>query len=90
MVRSIAKFATNILELFADFKFTRTFWDTAMAPAPFFADVWTDATHPFLISNNGISVPIQNPFNPFTVPDYTSRADLILGSGSPPTSFTVL
>ena len=66
------KICDQYLELFADFKYTRTFWDSALAPAPFFPDVWTDATHPFLISNNGISVPIQNPFNPFTVPDYTS------------------
>ena len=34
--------------------------------------MFTDATHPFGISSEGISVPIQNPFNPFTVPDYTS------------------
>jgi len=60
------------LEIFADFKYARTFWDHAMAPAPFFPDVWTDATHPFLITEVGISVPIQNPFNPFTVADYTS------------------
>src|SRR5207249_1112086 len=41
---------------------------------PFASDVFTDATHPLGISgpNNGISVPIQNPFNPFTVADYTS------------------
>jgi len=77
------KICDQYLELFADFKFTRTFWDTTMAPAPFFADVWTDAAHPFLISNNGISVPIQNPFNPFTVPDYTSR-----GGPNPGIGFT--
>ena len=29
-------------------------------------------THPVGISPVGISVPIQNPFNPFTVADYTS------------------
>ena len=60
------------LELFADFKYVRGFWDGASAPAPFTPDVFTDATHPFGISSEGISVPIQNPFNPFTVPDYTS------------------
>jgi hypothetical protein len=37
--------------------------------------VFTDATRPLGISSEGISVPIQNPFNPFTVPDYTSRID---------------
>jgi len=50
----------------------RTFWDGALVPASFTPDVFTDATHPFGISLEGISVPIQNPFNPFTVPDYVS------------------
>jgi len=66
------KICDRYLEIFADFKYARTFWDHAMAPVPFFPDVWTDATHPFFISELGISVPIQNPFNPFTVADYTS------------------
>ena len=35
--------------------------------------LFTDATHP--ISSTGISVPLQNPSNPFTVPDYTSPGD---------------
>ena len=59
----------------------RGFWDGAWAPTPFTADVFTDATRPFGISTEvvdgdlvpaGISVPIQNPFNPFKVADYTS------------------
>jgi hypothetical protein len=66
------KICDRYLEIFADFKYARTFWDSALAPVPFFPDVWTDATHPFFISELGISVPIQNPFNPFTVADYTS------------------
>jgi iron complex outermembrane recepter protein len=67
------KICDQYLELFADFKYVRTFWDSALAEAPFVSDVWTDATHPFQITGgNGISVPIQNPFNPFTVPGYTS------------------
>ena len=49
----------------------RGFWDGALAPEPF-AEVFTDANHPYGISPVGISVPIQNPFNPFTVADYTS------------------
>src|SRR6266700_6395763 len=60
------------LELFGDFKYVRTFWDGALVPASFTPDVFTDATHPFGISSEGISVPIQNPFNPFTIPDYIS------------------
>ncbi|MEP6603154.1 MAG: TonB-dependent receptor [Spartobacteria bacterium] len=66
------KICDQYLELFADFKYVRTFWDAPQAPVPFAPDVWTDATHPFGVSIRGISVPIQNPFNPFTVPDYTS------------------
>jgi len=66
------KICDQYLELFADFKYVRSFWDGARAPAPFISDVFTDATHPFRISPAGISVPIQNPFNPFTVADYTS------------------
>jgi serine/threonine protein kinase len=34
--------------------------------------LFTDVTHPTGISNIGISVPVQNPSNPSTVPDYTS------------------
>jgi len=66
------KIYDQYLDLFADFKYVRTFWDGALVPASFTPDVFTDATHPFGISTEGISVPIQNPFNPFTVPDYTS------------------
>ena len=77
------KICNEYLELFADFKYVRGFWDSALAPAPFSdqpplfsatPDVFTDAIHPFGISgtSNGISVPIQNPFNPFTAADYTS------------------
>jgi iron complex outermembrane recepter protein len=66
------KICDQYLQLFADFKYARTFWDGSLAPAPFAPDVFTDATHPFGISPAGLSVPIQNAFNPFTVPDYTS------------------
>ncbi len=66
------KICDQYLEVFADTKYVRTLWDAPLAPTPFAPDVWTDATHPFGISQYGISVPIQNPFNPFTVPDYTS------------------
>jgi iron complex outermembrane receptor protein len=61
------------LTVFADFRYTRTFFDGALAPTPFTPDVFTDSAHPFGISGqSGISVPIQNAFNPFTVADYTS------------------
>jgi iron complex outermembrane recepter protein len=69
------KICDQYLELFADFKYVRTFWDSAQAPAQFAPDIWTDVTHPFGFTPTGgfgFSVPIQNPFNPFTVADYTS------------------
>jgi len=60
------------LEVFSDFKYMRGFWEGDLAPAPFAPDPFTDANHPTGISSAGISVPIQNPFNPFTLADYTS------------------
>ncbi len=65
------KICGQYLEFFGDFKYVRGFWDGALAPDSF-AEVFTDANHPFGISPAGISVPIQNPFNPFSVADYTS------------------
>src|SRR5213595_2548836 len=65
------KICGQYLEFFGDFSYVRGFWDGALAPDPF-AEVFTDANHPFGISPTGVSVPIQNPFNPFTVADYTS------------------
>src|SRR5947208_15183882 len=65
------KICGQYLEFFGDFKYVRGFWDGALAPDSF-AEVFTDANHPFGISPAGISVPIQNPFNPFTVANYTS------------------
>src|SRR5438067_2614281 len=38
---------------------------------------FTDVTHPTGVSGVGISVPVQNPSNPFIVPDYTSPADFV-------------
>src|SRR6267378_1305566 len=39
-------------------------------------ELFTAVTHPTGVSGVGISVPLQNPSNPFTVPDYTSAGDL--------------
>lgn len=60
------------LTVFADFKYFRQFWDNTRPSAPFLPDIWSDAAHPFGISGFFLSVPTQNAFNPFTVPDYTS------------------
>src|SRR5881296_458293 len=52
------------LTIFADFKYVRSFFDASQAPVPFIPD-------PFGFSPFNISVPISNPFNPFTVADAT-------------------
>jgi iron complex outermembrane receptor protein len=66
------KICDQYLGVFADFRYTRTHWDSGLAPIPFAPDLFTDALHPSGISTGGISVPLQNPFNPFTTPDYVS------------------
>ncbi len=67
------------LTVFADFKYTRNYWDGQLAASPFVPDLWVDnnpnnAATALGISTDstGISVPTQNAFNPFTVADYTS------------------
>jgi iron complex outermembrane recepter protein len=60
------------LTLFGDFKYFHEFADAVQAPRPFDHEIWTDTSHPVGISPSGFSVPLQNPFNPFTVPDYVS------------------
>ena len=56
---------------------------------------FTDLTHPTEISSIGISVPLRNPSNSFTVPDYTSpgsfeprRLDTRVTAAPPGTGFT--
>src|SRR6476620_2145365 len=58
------------LTVFADFKYTRSFFDAAAAPTPFTPDPFHNALG-IGFSPTGISVPIQNAFNPFTVADTT-------------------
>ena len=59
------------LTVFADFKYSRSFFDSSLAAVPFTPDAFkTPGTNTFF-SPQGISVPIQNPFNPFTVGDAT-------------------
>ncbi len=58
------------LTVFADFKCTRSFFDAAFAATQFARDAFKGPNGlPF--SPSGISVPIQNPFNPFTLADAT-------------------
>jgi iron complex outermembrane recepter protein len=58
------------LTVFADFKYTRSFFNAALAPTPFTPDPFHTALGTGF-SPSGISVPIQNAFNPFTVADTT-------------------
>jgi iron complex outermembrane recepter protein len=58
------------LTVFADFKYTRSFFDAAVAPTPIDIDAFKRPGGGSF-SPTGFSVPIQNPFNPFTVPDAT-------------------
>ena len=57
--------------------------------------LFTDVTHPTAVSSIGISVPVQNPSNPFTAPDHTSPggfdprpADTRVTSAPPETGVT--
>ena len=59
------------LTVFADFKYTRSFFDAALGGALFFRDAFNGPNGFSPFSPSGISVPIQNPFNPFTVADAT-------------------
>src|SRR5882724_5604496 len=61
------------LTVFADFKYTRSFFNAELAPTPFAPDPFKRLDgSPF--SPDGFSVPIQNAFNPFTVADATLPA----------------
>jgi len=58
------------LTVFADFKYTRSFFDAALWAVAFGVDPFK-APNGLGFSPSGVSVPIQNPFNPFTVADAT-------------------
>src|SRR6266513_1708362 len=59
------------LTVFADFKVACSFFDSALAAAPFTPDPFKIPGTTIGFSPSGISVPISNPFNPFTVGDTT-------------------
>ena len=56
--------------IFADFKYTRSFFNAALAAPSGFDDAFK-GTNGLPFSPIGICVPLQNPFNPFTVADAT-------------------
>jgi iron complex outermembrane receptor protein len=58
------------LVLFADFKYVRSFFDSSLAAVPFVPDPFHNALGGNF-SLSAMSVPLRNPFNPFTVADAT-------------------
>jgi outer membrane receptor protein involved in Fe transport len=59
------------LTVFGDFKYARSFFDASLAAVPFTPDPFHNGLTGTFFSPTGISVPISNPFNPFTVADAT-------------------
>ena len=59
------------LQIFADFKVVRSFFDSSLAALPFVLDPFKAPGLNVGLSAVGMSVPISNPFNPFTVGDAT-------------------
>ena len=77
------------LTVFADFKYVRSFFDTSVAAVPFTPDPFKIPGTNIGFFPGGISVPIQNPFNPFTVADATIPNFFPDGSGLPVTTGVV-
>jgi len=74
------------LTVFADFKFVRSYFDASLAAVPFVPDPFKIPALNVGFSPAGISVPISNPFNPFTVGDATIPNYFPDGSGLPVTT----
>jgi iron complex outermembrane receptor protein len=74
------------LTLFGDFKYVRSFFDGSLAAVPFNADPFKIPGTNVSFSPTGISVPIINAFNPFTVADATIPNFFSDGSGLPVTT----
>jgi iron complex outermembrane recepter protein len=74
------------LTIFADFKCVRTYFDSSSAAVSFGPDAFKQPGTNVPFSQFGISVPIQNPFNPFTVADATIANFFPDGSGLPVTT----
>src|SRR5438067_9767877 len=71
------------LTVFADFKYVRSFFDSSLAAAPIIPDPFKIPGTNLPFSPRAFSVPIQNPFNPFTVADATIPNFFHDGSGLP-------
>jgi iron complex outermembrane recepter protein len=74
------------LTIFADFKYVRTYFDSLLAAVAFTPDPFKQPGTNIPFGQLGISVPIQNPFNPFTVADATISNFFPDGSGLPVTT----
>jgi outer membrane receptor protein involved in Fe transport len=74
------------LTVFTDFKFVRSYFDSSLAAVPFAPDPFKVPGFTVGFSPTGISVPIQNAFNPFTVADATIPNYFPDGSGLPVTT----
>src|SRR5438477_244976 len=59
------------LTVFGDFKYARSYFDSSLAAVPFTPDPFHNGATGTFFSPSGISVPLTNPFNPFTVADAT-------------------
>src|SRR6266550_4651112 len=59
------------LTVFTDFKISRSFFDSSLAAVPFTPDPFKQPGTTLAFSPAGISVPIINPFNPFTIANNT-------------------
>jgi iron complex outermembrane recepter protein len=74
------------LTVFGDFKYARSYFDASLAAVPFTPDPFKDGLTGVFFSPQGISVPLTNPFNPFTVADATIPNFFPDGSGLPVTT----
>src|SRR5205814_6763428 len=74
------------LTMFADFKVARSFFDASLAAVPFTPDPFKNPGTNSFFSASGISVPLSNAFNPFTVADATIPNFFPDGSGLPVTT----
>jgi outer membrane receptor protein involved in Fe transport len=74
------------LTVFGDFKYARSYFNSSLAAVPFTPDPFHNGNTGVFFSPQGISVPITNPFNPFTVADATIPNFFPDGSGLPVTT----